>query len=123
MDSILTSIKKLLGIDEAYEQFDMDLILHINSVLAVLTQLGVGPEEGFSISDKSAVWSDFMPDSPKLGFVKSYMNLKVRLLFDPPLGSAVIEAINRQISELEWRIQVEADPVEKVLKEGDRNGK
>ena len=110
MDSILTSIKKLLGIDESYEQFDKDLILHINSVLAILAQLGVGPANGFSISDKSAVWDDFIPDSPKLGFVKSYMNLKVRLLFDPPLGSAVIEAINRQISELEWRIQVEADP-------------
>ena len=114
MDSILTSIKKLLGIDEAYEHFDPDLIMHINSVLAILTQLGVGPENGFSISDKAAVWSDFIPDSPKLGFIKSYMNLKVRLLFDPPLGSAVIEAINRQIGELEWRIQVEADPVEET---------
>lgn len=110
-DSILTSIKKMLGIDETYEHFDKDLVMHINSVLAILTQLGVGPDNGFSISDKFAVWDDFIPDSPKLGFVRSYMNLKVRLLFDPPLGSAVIEAINRQISELEWRIQVEADPV------------
>ncbi len=114
MDSILTSIKKLLGIDEAYEHFDPDLIMHINSVLAILTQLGVGPENGFSISDKTAVWSDFISDSPKLGFIKSYMNLKVRLLFDPPLGSAVIEAMNRQIGELEWRIQVEADPIEET---------
>ena len=113
MDSILTSVKKLLGIDEAYEHFDQNLIIHINSVLAILTQLGVGPENGFSISDKSAVWNDFISDSLKLEFVKSYMNLKVRLLFDPPLGSAVIEAINRQISELEWRIQVEADSIKK----------
>lgn len=112
MDSILTSIKKLLGIDEGYKHFDQDLIIHINSVLAVLVQLGVGPEEGFSISDESSVWEDFIPNSPKLGFVKSYTCLKVRLLFDPPLGSATIEAINRQISELEWRIQVEADPAE-----------
>lgn len=112
MDSILTSIKKLLGIDASYKHFDKDLIIHINSVLAILTQLGVGPENGFSISDKSATWNDFIPDSPKLGFVKSYMNLKVRLMFDPPLSSAAIEAINRQISELEWRIQVAADPVE-----------
>lgn len=112
MDSILTSIKKLLGIDEAYEQFDMDLIIHINSVLAILAQLGVGPENGFSISDKSAVWDDFIPDSPNLGFVKSYITLKVRLMFDQPTGSPAIEAINRQISELEWRIQVAADPVE-----------
>lgn len=112
MDSILTSIKKLLGIDENYTHFDPDLIIHINSVLAILTQLGVGPENGLTISDKTAVWDDFIPDSPKLGFVKSYMHLKVRLLFDPPLGSAVIEALNRQIDELTWRIQVEADPVE-----------
>lgn len=107
MDSILTSIKKLLGIDEAYEHFDPDIIMHINSVLAILTQLGVGPENGFSITDKSAVWDDFISDGLKLGFVKSYINLKVRLLFDPPVSSAVIEAINRQIGELEWRIQVE----------------
>lgn len=112
MESILTSIKKLLGVDEAYQHFDPDLIIHINSVLAVLTQLGVGPKDGFSISDASAVWENFIPNSPKLNFVKSYTHLKVRLLFDPPLGSATIEAINRQISELEWRIQVEADPIE-----------
>lgn len=111
MDSILTSIKKMLGIGEEYDHFDPDIIMHINSVLAILTQLGVGPENGFSITDKSATWDKFIPDSPKLGFVKSYMHLKVRLLFDPPLGSAVIEAIQRQISELEWRIQVEADPI------------
>lgn len=79
MDSILTSIKKLLGIDEGYEHFDPDLIMHINSVLAILTQLGVGPENGFSIMDKTAIWNDFIPNSPKLGFVKSYMHLKVRL--------------------------------------------
>lgn len=111
MDSILTSVKKMLGIGDAYEHFDGDLIIHINSVLAILTQLGVGPEAGFSITDKSAVWNDFIPNSPNLGFVKSYVALKVRLMFDTPLGSAVIEAINRQISELEWRIQVAADPV------------
>lgn len=112
MNSILTSIKKLLGIDEAYEQFDADIVMHINSVLAILTQLGVGPENGFSISDKTAVWDDFIPNNPRFGFVKSYIYLKVRLLFDPPLGSAVIESINRQISELEWRIQVQADNTE-----------
>lgn len=111
MDSILTSIKKMLGIGEEYDHFDPDIIMHINSVLAILTQLGVGPENGFSITDKSATWNEFISDSPKLVFVKSYMHLKVRLLFDPPLGSAVIDAIQRQISELEWRIQVEADPI------------
>lgn len=109
MDSILTSIKKLLGIAEEYEHFDTDLILHINSVFAVLTQLGVGPAEGFAIEDASATWSDFMPNDPRLNFVKSYIHSKVRLLFDPPLSSAVMESISRSISELEWRIQVAAD--------------
>ncbi len=109
MDSILTSIKKLLGITEEYEYFDADLIMHINSVLAVLSQLGVGPSEGFAIQDEDAVWTSFLPDDARLQFVKSYVALKVKLLFDPPLSSAVIEAINRQISELEWRILVEAE--------------
>lgn len=109
MDSILTSIKKLLGIAEEYGHFDADLIMHINSAFSVLTQLGVGPAEGFAIEDASATWSDFLLNDPRLSFVKSYIHLKVRLLFDPPLSSAVIESISRAISELEWRIQVAAD--------------
>lgn len=112
MESILTSIKKLLGIAEEYEHFDADLIMHINSVFSILTQLGVGPSEGFSIEDEVAVWTDFIPEKSKIEFVKSYMHLKVKLLFDPPLGSAVIESMNRMINELEWRIQVAVDPVE-----------
>lgn len=109
LESILTSIKKLLGIAEEYEHFDSDLIMHINSVFSILTQLGVGPENGFMITDKSAVWEDFIPNSGKLQIVKSYMHLKVKLLFDPPLGSAVIEAMNRQISEFEWRLNSAVD--------------
>lgn len=111
-ESILTSVKKLLGIDENYTHFDPDLIMHINSVFSVLTQMGVGPVNGFSITDKSKKWSDFIAGDPcKFQFVKSYIHLKVKLLFDPPLGSAVIESINRQISEFEWRLFVAADPV------------
>lgn len=106
MDSILTSIKKLLGISEEYEHFDPDIVIHINSAFSVLTQLGVGPEEGFRIEDASAVWSEFLYDDPRIEFVKTYVYLKVKLGFDPPLSSAAIEAINRQISELEWRINV-----------------
>lgn len=106
MDSILTSIKKLLGIAEEYEHFDPDIVMHINSAFSVLTQLGVGPEEGFHIEDASTVWSEFLYDDPRLEFVKTYVQLKVKLGFDPPLSSAAIEAINRQISELEWRINV-----------------
>lgn len=113
MDSILTSIKKLLGIPEMYEQFDMDVIMHINSALFVLTQLGVGPSGGFSITDKTAKWTDFVTDVNKIESIKSYIYLKVRLLFDPPTSSAVTEAINRQISELEWRINLAVDPGEK----------
>ena len=109
MESILTSVKKMLGIAEDYEHFDQDLIMHINSVFAILTQLGVGPVEGFSIKDKAAVWTDSIPANQQLEFVKSYVFLKVKILFDPPLSSAVIESMNRMISELEWRINVAAD--------------
>lgn len=109
MDSILTSIKKLLGISEEYTQFDDDIIMHINTVFLNLTQLGVGPEEGFSIEDDTADWEDFIEDSAQLQAVKSYMYLKVKLLFDPPLSSAVIESTNRMISELEWRLNVAVD--------------
>ena len=109
MESILTSIKKLLGIAEEYDHFDPDIIMHINSVFMVLTQIGVGPSEGFRIEDEGAVWSDFIADATKLQAVKSYVHLRVKLLFDPPLSSAVIESINRTISELEWRINVAAE--------------
>lgn len=109
MDSILTSIKKLLGIAEEYENFDSDLIMHINSVFMVLNQLGVGPSEGFSITDKTETWEDFTQNNLMIQSVKSYVYLKVRLLFDPPSSSAVMESINRQISELEWRLNLSVD--------------
>ena len=112
MDSILTSIKLLLGIAEEYEHFDPVIIMHINSVFTILTQLGVGPKEGFSISDKSAVWSDFVSDTSNLELIKSYMHHKVKLLFDPPLGSTVMESMNRLTSEFEWRLNVAVDPNE-----------
>ena len=108
-ESILTSIKKLLGIPEDYEHYDADIIMHINSVFMILNQLGVGPSNGFSITDKTAVWSNFISDNDNLEAVKSYMYMKVRLLFDPPLSSAVMECMNRMISELEWRLNSEAE--------------
>lgn len=104
MDSILTSIKKLLGITEEYEHFDADIIMQINSVFSTLTQLGVGPIQGFRIDDKQTTWLDFLRDDYRLDFVKTYVYLKVKLVFDPPLNSAIIESIKREISELEWRI-------------------
>lgn len=106
MDSILTSIKKLLGIEDDYGHFDPDIIMHINSVFMILTQLGVGPSEGFSIEDDTAVWSEFIPNLQNLEAVKTYVYLKVKLLFDPSGSSAVTESMNRQISELEWRLYV-----------------
>lgn len=109
MESILTSIKKLLGIAEEDTNFDQDLIMHINSVFMILTQLGVGPSKGFSIKDENDVWSDFIPEQSSLEAVKSYVYMKVRLMFDPPLSSAVVDAINRSISELEWRLNVGAE--------------
>jgi hypothetical protein len=112
MDSILTSIKKLLGIQSDYTHFDADLVITINSVLAILTQLGVGPENGFSISDASATWADFIGEATTLEMVKSFVHLRVRLLFDPPQNASLADAIDRMAKELEWRIQVAADPVE-----------
>lgn len=108
-DSILTSIKKLLGIAEEDTSFDADIIMHVNSVFMILSQLGVGPEAGFSISDAGAVWADFLPDGANLELVKSYMSQRVKLLFDPPQSSAVMDAMKRFIDECEWRLNVQAE--------------
>ena len=107
--SILTSIKKLLGVADDYTEFDEDITTHINSVFLNLTQLGVGPEEGFMIEDDTAEWKDFINDSVQLQAVKTYVYLKVKLLFDPPLSSSVTESINRMIAELEWRLNAAVD--------------
>lgn len=111
MTVILTSIKKLLGgIDASETHFDPDILMHINSVFFILTQLGVGPKEGFLVSETS-LWTDFLAGGIKLELVKSYVYLKVKLLFDPPLSSAMVAAMERQATEAEWRIQVAVDPV------------
>ncbi|MCI6805910.1 MAG: hypothetical protein MR912_10015 [Prevotella sp.] len=110
--SILDSIKKLLGIPSEVTEFDTDILIHINSVFSILTQLGVGPSSGFSIEDSSAEWSDFIGDDARLSDVKSFVYLKTRLLFDPPASSAAMDAMNRMASELEWRINVSVDPKE-----------
>lgn len=108
-ESILTSIKKLLGITADYQHFDADIIMHINSVFMILMQLGIGPKDGFSISDDSAVWSDFLGDKKWLESVKSYVYLKVRLLFDPPQNGTLMGAMEKQVAEFEWRCMVEKD--------------
>lgn len=111
MESILTSIKKLLGVTEEYTHYDADIIMHINTVFGTLAQLGVGPSEGFRIEDETTEWTEFIPGNSLLyESVKSYMFLKVKLLFDPPLSGTVLQSYDRQISELEWRLNVTADP-------------
>lgn len=106
-DSILTSTKKVLGIDDSYTAFDTDIIMHINSVFSTLNQLGLGPAQGFMIEDATAVWDDFLgTNSLKLNSVKTYMYLRVRMLFDPPTTSYLLTAMKEQITEHEWRLNV-----------------
>lgn len=110
-ESILTSIKKLLGIEETYDQFDPDLIMDINAVFMILNQLGIGPADCFSISDKTSNWVDFLgTDLTKLPVVKPYISTKVRLMFDPPTSSAVIDEMNKLINEYEWRLTITVPP-------------
>jgi hypothetical protein len=114
--SILTSTKKILGIAEDYTVFDLDILTHINTAFATLTQLGVGPADGFMIEDETAVWTDFDPVDDHLNFnsVKSYVFLKVKMLFDPPTTSYLISASEDQIRELEWRLNTHREGTEWV---------
>lgn len=112
--SILTSTKKILGISEDYTVFDLDIITHINSAFATLTQLGVGPPEGFMIEDATAEWVDFIADDLQYNPVKSYIFLRVRQLFDPPSTSYLIAAVEKQIQELEWRLNVHREGLQWV---------
>ena len=108
MFSILTSIKKLVGITEEYEAFDIDIIMHINMAIATLEQIGIG-KPGFRIKDDTATWADYMDDDPMLELVKDYIYLKVRLIFDPPVATSAVESINRLISEYEARLYYVGD--------------
>lgn len=110
MESILTSVKKLLGIAEECVDFDADIIMYVNSVFMILTQMGVGPKKGFFISDKRTAWDQFIADPAKAEAVKVYVAVKVRLLgFDVPQSSATKEALQNTASEMEWRLNVEHD--------------
>jgi hypothetical protein len=104
--SILISTKKVLGVTQEYTVYDLDIITFINAAFSILSQLGVGPEEGFMIDDDSAKWSDFVVPPNQLNLVKTYIYLKVRLLFDPPTTSYLIEATTKQLEEYEWRLNV-----------------
>lgn len=109
MESVLISIKKMLGISQEYTEFDADIIIHINSVFMILNQLGVGTYECFKIEDDLATWDQFIQENEDLDAVKSYMYNKVKLLFDPPASSAVMEAHNQMAKELEWRLNVQSE--------------
>lgn len=110
MESILESIKKLLGIGAEYTHFDMDVIIYVNSVFAILAQAGVGPEEGFSIVDDSTTWDDFVPSGSIVHtMVKTYVLMKTKLVFDPPTNSSHLKALEESIEEYEWRLNVAAD--------------
>ena len=111
MDSILDSTKKILGLDPEYDVFDVDIITHINTAFFTLNQLGVGPAEGFMIVDNTSPWSWFSEVLVNLNAVKTYVYLRVRLLFDPPQTSFAISAMEKQIQELEWRLNVHREVV------------
>ena len=108
-DSILFSVKKMLMIADEDDGFDIQIIMYINSVLGILTQLGVGPKEGYTISDASAKWLDFLGDTKLLEMVKAYVPMKVKLMFDNGNGT-VNNALEQSCAELEWRINVMVDP-------------
>jgi hypothetical protein len=103
-ESILESTKKILGLPAAHTAFDPDISTHINATFSTLYQMGIGPSSGFMIADTDDVWNDFLPNGPILNLVKSYMYLKVRMLFDPPGTSFAQTAMNDQIAEFENRI-------------------
>lgn len=114
-ESILKSTKKILGLDENYVPFDLDVITHINASFSILNQLGVGPVDGFFIEDETSLWSEYeVTSNQQLHLVKTYVYLKVRSIFDPPSTSYLIEGVNNQIKEIEWRLNVfrewELDP-------------
>lgn len=114
---VLESVKKNLGLDAEYDVFDHDIITHINSTFFTLNQLGIGPVEGFMIEDNNVTWSSFLGADVNLNAVKTYVYIKVRLLFDPPTTSFAIAALEKQATELEWRLNVyaEAHPRQPVL--------
>ena len=108
-ESILNSIKKLLGITEDYDYFDRDIIMHINAAFMVLTQLGVGPSKGFLITGDTDTWSNFIDNKTDLGSIKSYVYMKVKLMFDQIKNSLNVDSMSKRVNELEWRLNVAAD--------------
>lgn len=113
-DSILKTVKKIVSIDESYTVFDPDILMHINSALNTLTDLGIGPDEGFMINDAETKWADLLEGNKAMNSVKTYIALKVRMAFDPPQTSFAIAAMEKQISEAEWRLSTRREDLEWV---------
>ena len=111
-DSILKNVKKNLGIEADDTSFDEDILTHINSVFATLNQLGLGPADGFEVTGEDELWSTYLAGNLNRASVRTYMYLKVRIFFDPPTTSFHLEALNRQATELEWRLNVEREETE-----------
>ena len=109
-ESIFESIKSLLGPDASYDVFDQDILIHINTAISVLTQIGVGPASGFMVTGPDETWQDFIGDDKILQMVKTYIYMKVKMAFDPPANSSVLNAYNEACKEYEWRLNVEVDP-------------
>lgn len=113
-NSILDDIKKLLNIPVDYLVFDQDIIIHINSVFSTLKQLGIGPSDGFEITGDDEVWSEFIGTDKRYSAVRTYIYLRVRLLFDPPNTSYLLQAQSEQIKELEWRLNTDREDTDWV---------
>lgn len=114
IDSILTSTKKVLGLADDYDVYDEDVIMHINSVFSTLNQLGVGPVEGYMIEDNTPTWDLFFGTDPRLNHIKTYVYLRVRMLFDPPATGYHTDAMEKQIKEHEWRLNVQREETQWV---------
>lgn len=112
MDSILTTIKTALGIPAEDTSFDAELIIHINSVINALAQIGIGPKTGFIVTGSTETWNDYIQNDLTKQMIKTYMYLKVRLIFDPPSSSFVLESYNKQIAEYEWRLQTQKETLD-----------
>lgn len=113
-DSILVTIKKMLGLDADYTPFDLDVIMHINAAFMTLCQMGIGPKEGFEVSDYNQTWSEFLTNPVMLGGVKPWVYLQVKMLFDPPTNSFLMDAMKTQSDQILFRLNVQAESVEKM---------
>ena len=113
-DSIVVSIKKMLGLDDDYTPFDTDVIIHINAAFMTLCQMGVGPREGYEVSDYDQTWSDFLTNKVMLGAVKTWVYLQVKMAFDPPTNSFLMDAMKQQSEQILWRLNVQAESVERM---------